>query len=187
MAYRIHYPYNTYFLTFQVVGWADIFSREIYREIIVDCMQHCIDNKGLNIHAFVIMTNHVHVIWQSDEEKLYNIVRDFKRVSARKILDKVKNSGKESRKEWLLMIFRYHARKNKRSGKYQLWTHENRAIHLRSTKRKRLCLKYIHMNPVRAGWVLNPAEFKYSSYSAYCNEDCLLPIEILSFSNIGFL
>lgn len=37
---------------------------------------------------------------------------------------------KESRKEWLEMIFRYHAKYNKRSGEEQFWTHENHAVEL---------------------------------------------------------
>ena len=77
--YQIQDQTQPYFLTFQVVGWADVFSRKIYRDIIIDSFIHCRDHNGLQIHAYVIMTNHVHVIWQHPKGNLSGIVRDFKK------------------------------------------------------------------------------------------------------------
>ena len=48
------------FITFTVVGWIDIFSREQYKELFIESLQYCIKSKGLILHAWVIMTNHVH-------------------------------------------------------------------------------------------------------------------------------
>ena len=44
-----------HFVTFSVVGWIDVFSRECYKEIMVKSLQYCIESKGLNLHALVIM------------------------------------------------------------------------------------------------------------------------------------
>ena len=51
-----------YFTTSTVVGWTDIFTRDIYREILLESLRYCQLNKGLRIHAWVLMTNHLHMI-----------------------------------------------------------------------------------------------------------------------------
>ena len=39
--YQIRDQNRVYFLTFQVVGWADVFSRKVYRDIIIDSLNYC--------------------------------------------------------------------------------------------------------------------------------------------------
>lgn len=45
--YKMHNPEGIYFLTFTVVGWIDVFSRLVYKEILTESLKHCIANKGL--------------------------------------------------------------------------------------------------------------------------------------------
>ena len=130
ISYQIRNQEGLYYLTFQVVGWADVFSRKDYRDIIVESLEYCRENKGMELYSYVIMTNHIHTIMRSKEGDLSGLVRDFKKYTSKQILGAIKNSGKESRKEWLEMIFKYHAKHNKRSGDRQLWTHENHAVEL---------------------------------------------------------
>jgi hypothetical protein len=61
---------RVYFLTLSVVNWVDVFSRQIYRDIIIDNLKYCQKNKGLVIFAYVIMSNHIHLLVQSLEEIL---------------------------------------------------------------------------------------------------------------------
>ncbi len=51
-----------YFLTMTVVDWVDIFTREAYRQIIIDSLKFCQKEKGLEIYAWCLMTNHLHMI-----------------------------------------------------------------------------------------------------------------------------
>jgi len=74
-AYQIQDQILPYFLTFQVVGWADVFSRKVYSDIIIDSLKYCRGSKGLNLYAYVIMTNHVHAIMQSKIGDLSGMVR----------------------------------------------------------------------------------------------------------------
>ncbi|HEX8546512.1 MAG TPA: transposase [Cytophagaceae bacterium] len=57
--------YAIHFLTFAVVEWVDVFARSIYSDIIVESLGYCQQNKGLNIHAWCIMSNHIHLIVSS--------------------------------------------------------------------------------------------------------------------------
>ena len=51
-----------YFVSFATVHWIDIFTRELYKTILLDSLKFCQANKGLEIFAWCIMTNHVHLI-----------------------------------------------------------------------------------------------------------------------------
>jgi len=166
-AYQIHDQEATYFLTFQIVGWADIFSRQIYRDVIIDSFKYCKAEKDMELNAYVIMTNHVHVIMSSKIGNLSDLVRDFKKYTSKKILSIVSNNRVESRKGWLDMVFSYHAKFNKRTKKKQLWTHHNHAVELSTNNMIDSRLNYIHNNPVVARWVELPEHYLYSSARNY--------------------
>ncbi|MBS1586616.1 MAG: transposase [Bacteroidetes bacterium] len=160
--YQIEDQYGTYFLTFTIVDWVDVFSRKNYRDIVVDALDYCIKNKQLKLYGYVVMTNHVHLIARSERGALSDTVRDLKKYTARKILEAIQNEP-ESRREWLLHRFAWNADQNKRSSDHQVWTHENHAIHIYSEDFFRQKLNYIHQNPVRAGWVEGENDYVYSS------------------------
>jgi REP element-mobilizing transposase RayT len=111
-AYQIKNQTGLYFLTLQVLGWADIFTRQSYRDIIIDSFVFCRKSKGLKVYSYVIMSNHVHCIVGA-ENNLSDVIRDFKKFTAKEILKLINENTQESRKEWLLMIFKYHAKFNK--------------------------------------------------------------------------
>lgn len=175
--YQIKDQHAIHFLTFQVVGWADVFSRKDYRDIIIESLDYCRKQKGLEVFAYVIMTNHVHLICRSKNEKLSSIVRDFKKFTSKKIMQDISRNPQESRKQWLEMIFKFHAKYNKRPSEKQFWTHENHAIQLDSDSKFKSRLNYIHKNPVRTGWVENPEDYLYSSARNFAELDYLLQID----------
>ena len=76
--YQIYDKSGSYFLTFQVVEWVDVFTQKVYRDIIIDSFDFCRKNKELQIWAYVIMSNHVHCILSAADTNLSDIIRDFK-------------------------------------------------------------------------------------------------------------
>ncbi|MBK8416859.1 MAG: transposase, partial [Bacteroidetes bacterium] len=75
-----------YFLTLTVVEWLDVFSRLSHKMVVVDSMNYCIENKGLNVHAWCLMTNHLHLIASARENyRLSDILRDFKEHTAKEV------------------------------------------------------------------------------------------------------
>ena len=122
------------------------------------------------------MSNHLHLLLKSQKEDLSDILRDFKSYTSKKILEAIE-SGNESRKEWMLTLFRSAALKHKRNSKYQFWTHENHSEHIFSNKFMEQKLAYIHDNPGRAGIVNNAEEYKYSSAINYAGGKGILDIE----------
>jgi REP element-mobilizing transposase RayT len=173
--YQIIEQDKLYFVTLQVVDWIDVFSRECYRKIIVENLCHCINNKGLEIYAWVIMSNHIHLLVKSEKSALSDTIRDFKSYTAKVILNEIIH-GNESRKEWMLRQFTSATLRHKRNANYQFWSHENHAEYIFSNAFMEQKLNYIHNNPVRAGIVFKPEEYKYSSARDYGDEEGLIPI-----------
>ncbi len=125
------------------------------------------------------MSNHIHMLVQSQTGALSNTVRDFKSYTSKVILNAIENDN-ESRREWMLNYFEHAARMHERNSKFQLWTHENHAEHIFTDKFVRQKVEYIHMNPVRAGIVRAPESYIYSSASNYAGLESVLDVEIIT-------
>jgi len=171
-----------YYLTSTIVGWIDIFSRKVYRDIVIDSFKYCIRHKGLHLHAYVIMSNHVHLIVSVDEGfTISDFVRDFKKYTAKQILDDMLNNNTESRRQWMLHQFGYYASRHARNEKYQVWDHDNHFIEVSSPKFTQQKIDYIHENPVRAGLVYRAEDYVYSSASNYAGIDQVIEVDCLYF------
>jgi len=103
--YVIRDQFGQYFVTFTVHQWVDVFSRKEYADLFLDSIRYCQKEKGLKVYAWVIMTNHVHMIIGSDKVKLSDIIRDLKKYTSTQIINAIKNNPHESRKNWLLWLF----------------------------------------------------------------------------------
>jgi len=180
--YQIKDQSLPHYLTFQVVYWIDLFSRKIYRDIIIDSLKYCQREKGLEIFAWVIMSNHVHVLVRSQYNDLSGTIRDFKKFTSKAIIQAISDGTAESRKEWMLRLFHHAAKRQNKKGEYQVWTHENHAVETTSNAFIESKVEYIHNNPVRNGLVRNPEDYIYSSASAYSGIEGLIDVVPVTFS-----
>ena len=64
-----------------------LFSRQNYRELLLNNLKYCQKENGLVVYAYVIMSNHVHLIVQSETEKLSDTIRDFKSFTSKRIIE----------------------------------------------------------------------------------------------------
>jgi REP element-mobilizing transposase RayT len=178
--YKVGEDAIAHFVTFSVVGWIDVFSRESYKEIITKSLKHCQENKGLKLHAWVIMTNHVHLIISGNTNKIEDIVRDLKKYTSKKIIAAIKENPIESRKEWMLNLFSFTGKSNSNNKDFQFWKQDYHPIELNTAAKLKERLDYLHENPVKSGLVWEPWHYKYSSaIDYYTNEHGLLKIEHL--------
>ncbi len=167
--YTISDQNGCYFLTFTVVDWVDVFIRPVYKQIIVDSLNFCIEKKGLTVFAWCLMTNHIHLVAEAKIGfKLSEIIRDFKKFTARSILSAIEDEP-ESRKDWMLYRFEYAGKFMKRIEKYHFWQDGNHAIYLDPHKPEMLegRIFYTHDNPRRAGIVENAEDYLHSSARDY--------------------
>ena len=96
-AYKITDQRGLYYATFTIKDWVDVFIRNEHRFIITNSLNHCIKEKGLEVYAWVLMTNHLHAILSSSKDDLSNIIRDFKKFTSTQIIEAIEQNGKESR------------------------------------------------------------------------------------------
>lgn len=182
--YKFRNPEGLYFVTFAVVAWVDVFTRRTYRDILLESFEFAAQNKGLAIHAYVIMSNHVHIIMSRKNHNVFleNIMRDMKKYSAFRILKEIREHSQESRREWMLDIFKKHGIKNSNNRHYQFWRQDNHPIELDPHSNMFAeRLHYIHQNPVEAGLVENAVDYLYSSARDYEGKEGLLEVEVLEY------
>ena len=165
-----------HFLTMTIVDWVDVFSRKNYRDVVIECFDFCVKKKGMILYSYVIMSNHIHIIIQSNDGKLSDLIRDFKKFTAKTILDKIQTEP-ESRREWMLERFKLATETHSRNKNYQFWQLGSHAEEIYSEKFMWSKIDYIHFNPVRAGIVLKPQDYNYSSASNYVNGRGILDVE----------
>lgn len=175
--YRIGDQRELHFLTLTVVGWIDVFTRREHRDIIIESLDYCRKNKGLEIFAYVIMSNHLHVIARAKETtNLSDILRDFKKYTSKAIIRAI-GEEPESRREWMLSLFKMAVKENPGDAHHHFWQRGNHPVELDNIKIIDQKINYIHDNPVKAGLVENPEDYLYSSARNYAGLASVLEIE----------
>lgn len=152
--YKFRNPEGIYFVSFATVNWIDVFTRAEYKDIIVESLNYCIDNKGLRVYAWVIMSNHLHLVVATQQEPLENIIRDLKKYTSRTILKAIETYPQESRKAWMLWMFQRAGQRNSNNQHYQFWQQHNQQQELSTMPYDmESTMNYIHENPVKAGFI----------------------------------
>lgn len=173
--YKFHNPEGLYFVSFAVVNWLDVFTRNEYKDVLLESLSYCQREKGMEICAWCIMTNHVHLVFRiTDGGKPQLVLGDFKRFTSKKLVKMIRNNPRESRREYLLEQFKKAAKTSSNVKEYQFWRHDNRPIELWSNKVIKEKVDYIHKNPVAAGLVFYPEDYVYSSAVDYSGRQGLL-------------
>jgi len=189
--YRITDQYATYFMTFTVVGWVDVFTRKECCQILIDSFNYCRDNKGLILYAYVFMGSHIHLLAAAahGSKGMSAIVRDYKTFTSKKIIEWITDNPMESRRDWLDVVFKYHGKYNSNNNLYQVWKQHNKPMICLTPHFTLQKLNYIHYNPVKSGLVDHPEDYRYSSARNYLGrKDTILDVEIIDFgSMIGYV
>ncbi len=156
-AYKIYDQGGIHFVTFTVHQWVDVFTRKAYADLLIESLRYCQSNKGLLIYAWVLMSNHCHLIVQAKEGyKLSDILRDLKKYTSKKIVEAIELNPQESRKSWLLWLL-------KKEGHNWFWEEGYHGEEVYTKEFFDTKARYIHLNPVRAGWVEKEEEYRWSS------------------------
>ncbi len=170
-----------HFITFSVVNWIDALTRNEYKDIIINSLKHCIEKKGMILHAWIIMSNHVHLILHAKNgHVISHILRDLKKFTSKQIFIAIKTNHRESRREWMIWMFERAGKRNSSNENFQFWQNDNHPIELNTPVMQRERFDYLHENPVRAGIVFNPQDYAYSSaIDYYTNKKGMIEIEHL--------
>jgi len=169
--YKIAELQTPHFITCTIVGWLPVFTRAKYFDIITAALTFCRKQKGLRLHAYVILDNHLHLIVSSDN--LSQVIRDFKRHTAKGILA----LARQDDKQWLLKQFEFFKSGHKGESRHQVWQEGVHPQAITSEEMLRQKLDYIHFNPVKIGLVDCPADWRYSSARNFSGNEGVLEID----------
>ncbi|HEY6437645.1 MAG TPA: transposase [Ignavibacteriaceae bacterium] len=146
--YKIRNQAAIHFITFAVVEWVDVFTRKEYRDIVLESIRYCQAEKGLLLHCWCIMSNHLHLIVSAKNSDLSDILWDFKKFTSKQIIKAIEENRGESRKERMLRIFREEGEGNSRNKSYQFWRQDNQPQELYSPAFVFQKMNYVHNNSV---------------------------------------
>jgi len=106
-------------------GGQVVFTRPIYADIVIESLRHCQVKKGLIIHAWCLMSNHLHlIISRKGKMPLEGILRDFKKFSSGTILKAIQEPT-ESRRGRMLWIFKQAGKGNPNNRNFQFRQQDN--------------------------------------------------------------
>lgn len=159
--YKVRDQDRPYFITFAVESWVDVFTRQVYRDILLGSLRHCQSEKGLIIYAWCLMTNHIHlIVGRRGESSIEEIVRDFKKFTSVQVCRAIESNAQESRKSWMLRLFQSAALDSKKHIKYKFWQNDYHLVELFSNELVDQKLEHIHDNAVKEGMVDKPEDSK---------------------------
>jgi REP element-mobilizing transposase RayT len=139
---RVHLPGGFYHVTLRGNHQQNIFAAENDRSLLNLIVARAIEKFGTRVHAYCWMSTHPHFLMQVSDEPLSSPMRQIGAEFARAMQVKLETTGHYFER-------RYHA---------TLVDADSYLLEL---------VRYIHLNPVRAGLVSDPAGHRWSSHHAY--------------------
>jgi putative transposase len=156
--------YHPEFLTATILNWKHLLASDQMKTIIVDSLQWLVQNKRCVVNAFVIMPNHVHLIWKiADGYERKDVQGAFFSFTAHAFKKILKGHPEE------LEVYRVEdADRN-----YQFWERNPLVKECYSQEFMLQKLDYIHHNPCQPKWNLAalPENYQWSSASFYELQD----------------
>ena len=157
----MHFDNYPQFFTATILEWKPLLQNDGYKKIVVDSMRFLVSDKRVVILSFVIMPNHIHVIWQvSDGYKPEQVQQSFLKYTAQQIKFDLQKNDPE-----LLQQFMVDAA----DREYQFWERNAHSINLFTDKVFEQKFNYIHDNPIQEKWRLavNPEDYRWSTARFY--------------------
>ncbi|MFD2532915.1 REP-associated tyrosine transposase [Gracilimonas halophila] len=159
--YKILDERYPYFITTTVINRYPVFEQVEFAQIITDGLNFLVDERDIDIYAYVIMPDHIHIIAKG--KNLGKHVSSFKSYSARRIID----SLERNKMRYFLNAFKEAKRKFKKDQTHQFWAEGYHPKQIFNTDVMKQKIGYIHYNPVKAGLAAHPKTWKNSSFGNY--------------------
>ena len=137
---------NLYFFTATILEWKHLLKADKYKDIIIESFNFLVNKKRVRIFAFVIMPNHMHIVWQINEDLLKSDVQR----DCLKYISQVIKRDLEKNHPAVLKNFYVGAK----DRKYQFWERDPLSVILISQKVAEQKINYIHNNPLHPKWKL---------------------------------
>jgi REP element-mobilizing transposase RayT len=151
--------YHAQFFTATILEWKHLLKQDAFKDIIISSLQFLVKQNRVRVYAFVIMSNHIHLIWQVQVGYTKEAVqRDFLKFTGQQMKHKLQETDARFLEEFKVAA---------KDRQYQIWERNSLSIDLWSMPVLLQKMNYIHQNPVRAGLCSLPEQYPYSSATFY--------------------
>lgn len=145
-----------YFWTATIHKWYPLLESDQNKKLIISSLKKLSDDKLITVYAFVIMPNHIHLIWSQDIPNGKETPKgSLLKYTAHILLRQLKATGQS------------HLYLVKASNKsHEVWQRDSLGIEIYSRHVAEQKLNYIHFNPVSGKWLLAKDDLAYYYSSA---------------------
>jgi REP element-mobilizing transposase RayT len=157
----INFDYHPQFFTATILEWKHLLKDDAYKDIVINSLRFLKDEKSIVIYGYVIMPNHIHLIWQIQDGSLREKIQmRFLKFTAQQMKFRLQ-------KEDHLALEQF--RVNAKDREYQFWERNPLSVDLWTEAVFDQKLEYIHNNPIQHKWHLAeiPEDYRYSSARFY--------------------
>ena len=150
-----------YFWTATINKWQRLLEKDEYKNVVIDSLQYLTDENKVDVFAFIIMSNHIHLIWRVNEPNGKESPQgSFLKYTAHIFKKMLKEEGRQKLEAYGV---------DAENKKYEFWQRDSLAIPIFTRRVAVQKLNYIHNNPLKEHWnlVKHPCDYKYSSARYY--------------------
>jgi putative transposase len=150
-----------YFWTSTVKDWKRLFMQDKYKNLILNCLKELVAKKLIKIYAFVIMPNHIHLVWEMLDKNGKEMPHaSFNKKTAHEIIKDLKQNHVNA-----LALFKV----DEKEREYRIWQRDPLAVEMDCKNKVEQKIDYIHRNPLHERWNLAtaPELYKWSSAAFY--------------------
>ena len=155
------YMNEVYFWTSTIYQWKHLLKQDKYKEILIDSLANLTERKKIKVYGFVIMPNHVHLLWEMIEKNGKEVPHaSFQKHTAHAIQSDLKINHPN---------VLAHFKVEEKERFYRFWQRDPLAVLIQDREMAEQKLNYMHFNPLQAHWNLcqDPTGYYYSSASFY--------------------
>ncbi len=152
---------ETYFWTNSIKDWNEILWDDKFKNIIIQSLKHLTKKGMIKVYAFVIMPNHIHLIWKMLRENGDELpISSFSKYTAHQLLQKLKSNESKVLNRFVV---------NECDREHRIWHRDPLAVLMDSREKVEQKIRYIHDNPLGEKWnlVKYPEDYYWSSASFY--------------------
>jgi putative transposase len=155
-----------YFYTATIHQFKELLYNDDLKKIVINSLTYLVNNKLAIIYGYVIMPNHLHLLWHvNDNDRKESVAGSFSKYTAHEFKKYLKINN---------VAMLNNCRSEKSDRRFQFWERDPLAIPISNENILIEKLNYIHNNPVKEKWALSkyPEDYKYSSAKFYqCGSD----------------
>lgn len=154
-----------YFYTVAILDWTPLLKEDKFKLIVLNSLINLVEKKKVIVYGFVIMPNHIHIIWEFIEKNGKEMpYASFMKFTGHEFLNELRKTDDP-------LLSKFKVDRNRRD--HQFWQRNGLPIFMYDRKILEQKLDYIHFNPLQEQWnlVSDPNDYYFSSCSFYEQQD----------------